>query len=154
MKKFSAFLMESSLFKIFIVMWLISSIYSFALFSIMDSKFSMLVNLKIGLSLGVFISISSISIISISSDRIKFLNFFEKVEKMIEDAESREDLVKIYDKELLDQPRDIDIISRFNDPYAERGCTEEVLKDALDFVSAEYVIENKMKKGEFWEKIK
>jgi len=57
-------------------------------------------------------------------------------------------------KELLDQPRDIDIISRFKDPYAERGCTEEVLKDALDFVSAEYVIENKMKKGEFWERIK
>lgn len=102
MKKFSAFLMESSLFKIFIVMWLISSIYSFALFSIMDSKFSMLVNLKIGLSLGIFISILSISIISISRDRIKFLNFFEKVEKMIEDAESREDLVKIYDKEFQD----------------------------------------------------
>lgn len=99
MKKFSAFLMESSLFKIFIVMWLILSIYSFALFSIMDSKFSMLVNLKIGLSLGIFISILSISIISISRDRIKFLNFFEKVEKMIEDAESREDLVKIYEKE-------------------------------------------------------
>ena len=102
MKKFSAFLMESSLFKIFIVMWLISSIYSFALFSIMDSKFSMLVNLKIGLSLGIFISILSISIISISRDRIKFLNFFEKVEKMIEDAESKEDLVKIYHKEFQD----------------------------------------------------
>ena len=102
MKKFSAFLMESSLFKIFIVMWLISSIYSFALFSIMDSKFSILVNLKIGLSLGIFISILSISIISISRDRIKFLNFFEKVEKMIEDAESREDLVKIYEKEFQD----------------------------------------------------
>ena len=102
MKKFSAFLMESSLFKIFIVMWLISSIYSFALFSIMDSKFSILVNLKIGLFLGIFISILSISIISISRDRIKFLNFFEKVEKMIEDAESREDLVKIYEKEFQD----------------------------------------------------
>ena len=102
MKKFSAFLMESSLFKIFIVMWLILSIYSFALFSIMNSKFSMLANLKIGLLLGVFISILSISIISIYRDRIKFLNFFEKVEKMIEDAESREDLVKIYEKEFQD----------------------------------------------------
>ena len=102
MKKFSAFLMKSSLFKIFIVMWLILSIYSFALFSIMNSKFSMLANLKIGLSLGIFMSILSISIISISRDRIKFLNFFEKVEKMIEDAESREDLVKIYEKEFQD----------------------------------------------------
>lgn len=120
MKKFSAFLMESSLFKIFIVMWLISSIYSFALFSIMDSKFSMLVNLKIGLSLGIFISILSISIISISRDRIKFLNFFEKVEKMIEDAESREDLVKIYDKEfqdLLDLAKSREDIEKVNFIY-------------------------------------
>lgn len=120
MKKFSAFLMESSLFKIFIVMWLISSIYSFALFSIMDSKFSMLVNLKIGLSLGIFISILSISIISISRDRIKFLNFLEKVEKMIEDAESREDLVKIYEKEfqdLLDLAKSREDIEKINFIY-------------------------------------
>lgn len=120
MKKFSAFLMESSLFKIFIVMWLISSIYSFALFSIMDSKFSMLVNLKIGLSLGIFISILSISIISISRDRIKFLNFFEEVEKMIEDAESKEDLVKIYEKEfqdLLDLAKSREDIEKINFIY-------------------------------------
>lgn len=57
-------------------------------------------------------------------------------------------------KKLLDQPREVDIISIFNNPYAERGCTEEVLRDALDFVSAEYVIANKIKKGEFWERIK
>ena len=120
MKKFSAFLMESSLFKIFIVMWIILSIYSFALFSIMDSKFSMLVNLKIGLYLGIFISILSISIISISRDRIKFLNFFEKVEKMIEDAESREDLVKIYEKEfqdLLDLAKSREDIEKINFIY-------------------------------------
>ena len=120
MKKFSAFLMKSSLFKIFIVMWLISSIYSFALFSIMNSKFSMLANLKIGLLLGVFISILSISIISIYRDRIKFLNFFEKVEKMIEDAESREDLVKIYEKEfqdLLDLAKSREDIEKINFIY-------------------------------------
>lgn len=120
MKKFSAFLMESSLFKIFIVMWLILSIYSFALFSIMNSKFSMLVNLKIGLLLGVFISILSIFIVSISRDRIKFLNFLEKVEKMIEDAESREDLVKIYEKEfqdLLDLAKSREDIEKINFIY-------------------------------------
>lgn len=40
--------------------------------------------------------------------------------------------------EILMDPEDIDFTGRFGDPHAERGCTFEQFKDALDFVRKKF----------------
>lgn len=77
----------------------------------------------------------------------------DEVPVPVVEFEVKDGEVKAYaPKEILDYPcfGSDDIALRFSNPYAERGCDRETLKDALEYVSAEFVTREKIKKNEFW----
>jgi hypothetical protein len=47
-----------------------------------------------------------------------------------------------------------DISFRFSNPYAERGCDQETLKDAFEYTEAIFSTKNKIKENQFWESVK
>jgi len=61
--------------------------------------------------------------------------------------------VKIYEPgEILEYPvfGSDDMIARFTNPYAERGCSKETLADALEFVKKKIIVDENIQKGEIW----
>ncbi len=65
--------------------------------------------------------------------------------------------VEIYEpKEVLDYPvfGTSDMIRRFSDPFAERGCTIKMFEDALKYTEERLKAEKNVKTKEFWKETK
>jgi hypothetical protein len=65
--------------------------------------------------------------------------------------------VKIYEpKDILDYPvfGSDDMIRRFTDPHAERGCSSETLQEAFKFVEKKMKVDKQIEKKEIWKEVK
>jgi hypothetical protein len=77
--------------------------------------------------------------------------------KPVVEYEIKKGEVKIYEpKEILDYPvfGTEDMIKRFSDPHAERGCSLETLKEAFEFVEKKMEVDKKIENNEIWKEIK
>ena len=77
--------------------------------------------------------------------------------KPVVEYEIKNGKVKIYEpKDILDYPvfGSEDMIRRFADPHAERGCSSKTLKEAFEFVEKKMEIDKQIEKKEIWKEVK
>lgn len=77
--------------------------------------------------------------------------------KPVVEFEIKNGKVKAYEPtEILDYPvfGSEDLAFRFSNPYAERGCDLETLKDAFEYTEAIFSTKNKIKENQFWSEVK
>lgn len=70
--------------------------------------------------------------------------------KPVVEYEIKNGKVKLYEsKEILDYPvfGSEDMIRRFSDPHAERGCSARTLKEAFEYVEKKIIIDEQIKEG-------
>jgi hypothetical protein len=77
--------------------------------------------------------------------------------KPVVEYEIKNGKVKIYEpKDILDYPvfGSEDMIRRFTDPHAERGCSSKTLKEAFEFVAKKMEVDKQIEKKEIWKEVK
>lgn len=77
--------------------------------------------------------------------------------KPVVEYEIKNGKVKIYEpKEILDYPvfGSDDMIRRFSDPHAERGCSAKTLNEALEFVEKKMKVDEQIENNQIWKEVK
>ena len=103
MKTINNFFDKAPLWQTFIFGWLFTSAFTFLLFQFMpdgtELPRNLVVNLKIGASMGIPFGLMVMLMTSMGRKSNKFWNYAEEVEALIEVAETKESLQSIFDNE-------------------------------------------------------
>lgn len=103
MKAINNFFDKAPLWQTFIFGWLFTGAFTFLLFQFMpdgtELPRNLVVNLKIGASMGIPFGLMVMLMASMGRKSNKFWNYAEEVEALIDTAETKESLQSIFDNE-------------------------------------------------------